>query len=232
MCLCYSCCSAHKCLAEYKNSMIIQAKTIDCLNDPQRKDLGIFFIFRRYRIVTSKGGVVMEAHHPHCYPSNVTQVWSSEGGSSVVLVPALAPERFSPDILQFTLLSSFSLSTQPNFIRNGRRRTTLWICDHQTATCLNYKCIYLLFDIMHLVLMPLFNHYFLYLHFLGIKICLCAFAGKWGMSFFKHRACARQAVTMSPRSAGSSSMHRGGLEDSFFLHKELVDLKVKVLGVF
>lgn len=68
--------------------------------------------------------------------------------------------------------------------------------------------------------------------FWGIKICLCAFAGKWGMSFFKHRACARQAVTMSPRSAGSSSMHRGGLEDSFFLHKELVDLKVKVLGVF
>ena len=52
------------------------------------------------------------------------------------------------------------------------------------------------------------------------------------MSFFKHRACARQAVTMSPRSAGSSSMHRGGLEDSFFLHKELVDLKVKVVGVF
>ena len=52
------------------------------------------------------------------------------------------------------------------------------------------------------------------------------------MSFFKHRAWARQAVTMSPRSAGSSSMHRGGLEDSFFLHKELVDLKVKVVGVF
>ena len=52
------------------------------------------------------------------------------------------------------------------------------------------------------------------------------------MSFLKHRACARQAVTMSPRSAGSSSMHRRGLEDSFFLHKELVDLKVKVLGVF
>ena len=39
------------------------------------------------------------------------------------------------------------------------------------------------------------------------------------MSFLKHRACARQAVTMSPRSAGSSGMHRGGLE-------ELVDLKV------
>ena len=50
------------------------------------------------------------------------------------------------------------------------------------------------------------------------------------MSFLKHRACARQAVTMSPRSAGSSGMHRGGLEDSFFLHKELVDLKVKVVG--
>ena len=50
------------------------------------------------------------------------------------------------------------------------------------------------------------------------------------MSFFKHRACARQAVTMSSRSAGSGSMHRGGLEDSFFLHKELVDLKVNVVG--
>ena len=49
ICLCYSCCSAHKCLAEYKNSMIIQAKTIDCLNDPRRKDLGILFLFRRYR---------------------------------------------------------------------------------------------------------------------------------------------------------------------------------------
>lgn len=50
------------------------------------------------------------------------------------------------------------------------------------------------------------------------------------MSFFKHRACACQAGTISPRSASSSSMHRGGLEDSFFLHKELVDLNIKVVG--
>ena len=135
-----------------------------------------FLSFDVIDIATSKGGVVMAAHHPNCYPSNVTQVRSSEGGSSVLLVVAVALERFSPGILQFTLLSSFSLSTQPNFIRSGRRRTTLWNCDHQTVICLNYKCIYLLFNIMHLVFMPLFNHYFLYLHFLGhqnLFVCFC-----------------------------------------------------------